>query len=122
MSSTLAVAECGVRRTDLADERSASRPLLRLVGLASITVSFLAASAAPTPLYATYERAWGFSPLTTTVVFGIYSVALLSALLTVGRLSDHVGRRPVLLIGIAGQVLALAVFVDAHSVAALMAA
>src|ERR1700722_13429953 len=100
MSSTLAVAECGVRRTDLADERSASRPLLRLVGLASITVSFLAASSAPTPLYATYQRAWGFSPLTTTVVFGVYALALLAALLSVGRLSDHVGRRPGLAVGL----------------------
>jgi MFS family permease len=98
------------------------RPLLRLVGLASITVTFLAASAAPTPLYATYQRAWGFSALTTTVVFGIYAVALLASLLTVGRLSDHIGRRPVLLIGIAGQVLALVVFADAHAVSALLAA
>ena len=98
------------------------RPLLRLVGLASITVTFLAASAAPTPLYATYQKAWGFSALTTTVVFGVYALAFLSALLTVGRLSDHIGRRPVLFAGIAGQVLALAIFVDAHSVTALLMA
>jgi predicted MFS family arabinose efflux permease len=98
------------------------RPPLRLVGLASITVSFLAASAAPTPLYATYQKAWGFSALTTTVVFGVYAITLLATLLTVGRLSDHVGRRPMLLVGIGGQVLALLVFADAHSVTALMAA
>ncbi|HWE54671.1 MAG TPA: MFS transporter [Acidimicrobiales bacterium] len=101
---------------------AATRPLLRMVGLASITVTFLAASAAPTPLYATYQKAWGFSALTTTVVFGVYAIAFLFALLVVGRLSDHVGRRPVLLAGIAGQILALAVFVDAHSVGALLAA
>ncbi|MDT5397238.1 MAG: hypothetical protein QOK33_469 [Mycobacterium sp.] len=98
------------------------RPLLRLLVLASITVSFLAASSAPTPLYATYQAAWGFSALTTTVVFGVYAIAFLAALLTAGRLSDYVGRRPVLVAGIAGQVLALAVFVDAHSVAALVVA
>jgi MFS family permease len=98
------------------------RQQLRLVGLASITVSFLAASAAPTPLYATYQTAWGFSSFTTTVVFGIYAVALLATLLTVGRLSDHVGRRPVLLVGIAGLVVAVLAFADAHGVAALMAA
>src|SRR5258706_666223 len=98
------------------------RPLVRLVFLASITASFLAASSAPTPLYATYQAAWGFSSLTTTVVFGVYAVALLAALLTAGRLSDHVGRRPVLLGGIALQVLAIVVFADAHSVAALLAA
>jgi len=39
-------------------------PLPRLVAVASITVSFLAASSAPTPLYATYQSAWGFSALT----------------------------------------------------------
>ena len=39
-------------------EPKAARPLLRLFGLASITVSFLAASSAPTPLYATYQAAW----------------------------------------------------------------
>jgi predicted MFS family arabinose efflux permease len=99
-----------------------SRPLLRLFGLASITVSFLAASSAPTPLYATYQAAWGFSALTTTVVFGVYAIAFLAALLMAGRLSDHIGRRPALLAGIAGQLIALAVFVNAHSVAALLAA
>jgi predicted MFS family arabinose efflux permease len=98
------------------------RPLFRLVVLASVTVSFLAASSAPTPLYATYQASWGFSALTTTVVFGVYAVTFLAALLTVGRLSDHIGRRPVLLAGVVGNVLALVIFVDAHSVAVLVAA
>jgi hypothetical protein len=66
-----------------AAEPQAARPLLRLVGLASITVSFLAASAAPTPLYATYQAAWGFSAPTTTVVFGVYAIAFLAALVVV---------------------------------------
>jgi predicted MFS family arabinose efflux permease len=104
-----------------AEAPSAWRPRLRLIGLASITVTFLAASAAPTPLYATYQKSWGFSDLTTTVVFGIYALTFLSALLVVGRLSDHIGRRPMLLAGIAGQVLALGIFTDAHSVTALLA-
>ena len=44
--------------------------------LASITVSFLAGSSAPTPLYPLYQAEWGFSPITVTVVFGIYALAL----------------------------------------------
>jgi predicted MFS family arabinose efflux permease len=117
----------GLRRHEAAArvaafDRQTGRPLLRLLGLASITVLFLAASSAPTPLYATYQSAWGFSALTTTVVFGVYAIAFLAALLTAGRLSDHIGRRPVLLAGIAGNVLALAVLVEAHSVAALLTA
>jgi len=88
----------------------------------SVVVFFLAASAAPTPLYALYQAHWGFSPITTTVVFGIYAVAVLAALLTVGSLSDHVGRRPVLLAALAGQAAAMVVFATAAGVPELMAA
>lgn len=49
--------------------------------LASIIVSFLAASSAPT-LYATYQAKWGFSAMTVTVIFGVYAVTFLAALLT----------------------------------------
>ena len=96
-------------------------PTVRLAGLASITVTFLAASAAPTPLYGTYQHRWGFSDLTTTTVFGVYAVVLLATLLVAGRLSDHLGRRPVLLAGVLGQILALAVFDSAHGVGWLYA-
>jgi hypothetical protein len=67
------------QRRHTADARIAAvapdtgRPLLRLLVLASITVSFLAGSSAPTPLYATYQAAWGFSARTTTVVFSVYA-------------------------------------------------
>jgi predicted MFS family arabinose efflux permease len=88
----------------------------------SVVVFFLAASAAPTPLYALYQARWGFSPITTTIVFGIYAVAVLAALLTVGSLSDHVGRRPVLLAALAGQAAAMVVFATASGVPELMAA
>lgn len=90
--------------------------------LASITASFLAGSSAPTPLYRIYQAAWGFSPATVTVVFGIYALAVLAALLVAGRLSDHIGRRPVLLGATAAQVVAMAVFATADGVASLMVA
>jgi MFS family permease len=89
---------------------------------ASIIVSFLAASSAPTPLYARYQTAWGFSPITVTVVFGIYALAVLTSLLTLGSLSDFVGRRPVLLASLALQAVAALVFVNAGGVPALLAA
>jgi MFS family permease len=90
--------------------------------LASIIVSFLAASSAPTPLYATYQAEWGFSPITTTVVFGVYAMAVLASLLVVGRISDHLGRRPVLLAALVVQAAAMLVFAGAGSVTALLAA
>jgi MFS family permease len=89
---------------------------------ASIILSFLAGSSAPTPLYAVYQAAWGFSPITVTVVFGIYALAVLSSLLVVGSLSDHVGRRPVLVIAALLQAVTMVVFATAHGVGALLAA
>ncbi|HEX4093518.1 MAG TPA: MFS transporter [Trebonia sp.] len=100
--------------------RLTGRPALYL--LASLVVSLLAASAAPTPLYAIYQRMWGFTPITITIVFGVYAVAVLAALLTLGRLSDSVGRRPVLLTALAVQVVAMVVYATAGGVGELMGA
>jgi NADPH:quinone reductase-like Zn-dependent oxidoreductase/predicted MFS family arabinose efflux permease len=90
--------------------------------LASIVVSLLAASSAPTPLYAVYQAEWGFSAITTTVVFGVYALAVLASLLTLGKLSDHLGRRPVLLAAIAVQAVSMVVFVTASGVTELLIA
>lgn len=104
------------------DAGSPRRRGLLLLFLGSIIVSFLAASAAPTPLYAVYAARWGFSPLTTTVVFGVYALAVLATLLTFGRLSDHIGRRPVLLTGLVLQAVAIVLFTTASGVGTLLAA
>ena len=88
--------------------------------LASITVTSLAGASAPTPLYAHYQAQWGFTPLTTTVVFGAYAVSVLVGLLVFGGLSDHVGRRPVLAAALITQAAAMLVFATAGSVPALL--
>ncbi|ORT52930.1 MFS transporter [Frankia sp. KB5] len=85
----------------------------------SMIGSFLAASSAPTPLYPVYQARWGFSPITVTVVFAVYALAVLAALLTVGALSDHIGRRPVLLASSLLLAAALAVFATAGGVGEL---
>ena len=90
--------------------------------LASLIVALLASSAAPTPLYAIYQAQWHFTPITTTIVFGVYALAVLAALLTLGKLSDHVGRRPVLLTAIAVHVGSLVIFATATGVPALLSA
>jgi predicted MFS family arabinose efflux permease len=88
----------------------------------SMLVSLLGAASAPTPLYRVYQSDWGFSPIAITVVFGVYALAVLGALLTVGSLSDHIGRRPVLLSAIVIQVASLVVFTTAGSVTELLVA
>ncbi|HZZ94213.1 MAG TPA: MFS transporter [Usitatibacter sp.] len=89
---------------------------------ASITVSLMASSSAPTPLYPLYQSLWGFTPVTTTIVFAVYAIAVLASLLVAGRLSDHVGRRPVLLTAIAVQIATMGLFVTAQGVGQLIAA
>src|ERR1700756_1564101 len=90
--------------------------------LPSLIGALLASSAAPTPLYAIYQAQWHFTPITTTVVFGVYALAVLAALLTLGKLSDHVGRRPVLLAAIAVHAGSLVIFATATGVPALLSA
>jgi MFS family permease len=87
---------------------------------ASIIVAFLAASSAPTSLYAVYQARWGLTPITITIVFGIYALAVLAALLTVGSLSDYVGRRPVLLFAIVIQAAGLVLLSEANGLPELV--
>ncbi|WP_329128475.1 MFS transporter [Streptomyces sp. NBC_01476] len=89
---------------------------------AALVTLFMATSSAPSPLYVVYQRMWGFSPTVLTVIFAIYVLGLLAALLVVGRLSDHVGRRPVLTGAIALEAVSLVVFLLADSTAVLCAA
>ncbi|MFL6696673.1 MAG: MFS transporter [Vitreoscilla sp.] len=89
---------------------------------ASILLVYLAASTAPSPLYALYREAWGFSALTLTVIFSTYAFALLAALLFFGALSDHRGRREIVIVALALELIALLVFRHADSVAWLVAA
>lgn len=98
------------------------KPARQLALLASMIVTFLAGSSAPTPLYPLYQAAWNITPIDVTVVFGIYALAVLSALLVTGSLSDHVGRRPVLIVAALMQAVAMIVFATAHGLTALLVA
>jgi len=89
---------------------------------ASLLVTYLAASTAPSPLYALYREAWGFSALMLTVVFATYAFVLLAALLFFGALSDHRGRREVVLVSLGLEIAAILVFRHADSVGWLIAA
>jgi predicted MFS family arabinose efflux permease len=110
------------RRVDNTVARSGTRPagIGQLVLLSSMVVALLAASSAPTPIYALYQAEWGFSPITTTIVFGSYAVSVLVSLLTLGKLSDHVGRKPVLLVALVVQALTMIIMATAGGVPALV--
>lgn len=90
--------------------------------LASVLVGFLAASSAPSPLYALYREQWGFSALTLTLVFSSYAFALLATALVFGTFSDHRGRREVVLLALVLEIVSTALFWQADSVGWLFAA
>lgn len=93
-----------------------------LVFLAITLLTFLAASSAPTPLYHLYQEGLHFSAGMLTLIFGVYALSLLAALLTVGSLSDHLGRRPVIFAALVLDMLAMLLFIHEDSVAWLIAA
>jgi MFS family permease len=82
----------------------------------TILIELLASSSVPTPLYSIYQAKWGFTPITVTIVFAIYAFAVLSALLVVGKLSDHIGRRPVLFAALLAQLVGLVVLTTASDI------
>jgi MFS family permease len=91
--------------------------------MAAITaMTFSACGAAPTPLYHQYEETFGLTPFAITIVFAAYVLSLLGALLTVGSLSDYVGRRPAVLTALVLNVVAMGMFMTADSGGALIAA
>lgn len=90
--------------------------------LAITLLSFLAASTAPTPLYHLYQEHLQFSAATLTLIFGVYAISLLAALLTVGSLSDYLGRKPVIFTAVMLNILAMLLFINADSVAWLISA
>ncbi|WP_433541832.1 MFS transporter [Streptosporangium sandarakinum] len=89
---------------------------------ASVLAALLAASGAPTPLYPRYQDAWGLPALTITVVFGAYALALLLALLTTGALSDHLGRRPVVVGALLVEAASMVLLATADGAGALITA
>lgn len=92
--------------------------LFSFVGAALISAS----SSAATPLYHLYQQSMHLTPATITLVFAVYAFCLLFALLTVGSLSDYIGRRPVILAGLLLNAAAMIVFARAETSAELILA
>jgi predicted MFS family arabinose efflux permease len=74
----------------------------RAVGLvgAAFAVTMLGTTL-PTPLYPVYAARLDFGELVTTVVFAVYAIGVTAGLLLFGHWSDQLGRRPLLLAGLA---------------------
>ena len=67
---------------------------------ASVAGLALWASAAPSVVYPLYAEEWQLQPSVTTAIFAIYPIVLVPVLIVFGNLSDVIGRRAVILMGL----------------------
>ncbi|GAA2629194.1 MFS transporter [Dactylosporangium fulvum] len=97
-------------------------PGVAFAGAGFAFASLYLAAGAPTPLLVLFEREWGFPPWVLTIAFAAYAIGLLASLVVVGSLSDHVGRRPVLVGALVVEVVAMVMFVFAPDIGWVIAA
>jgi MFS family permease len=108
--------------TSVASPRRTLSPRLAYALVGGIIGLALFASSTPSPLYGIYRQLWGFSPAVLTLVYATYAFGVLAALVLAGRVSDEVGRRPVLLVALATLIATTVLFMVADSVVWLFVA
>jgi MFS family permease len=95
-----------------------------VTGFVLATLGFLVAMAGttlPTPLYPLFEQRYAFGPLLVTVIFAIYAFGVIGGLVLFGNLSDRIGRKPVLLLGLALSAASAILFLLAGSLVPIYA-
>lgn len=108
--------------------RWASVPPIVLSRRASLLVSAgvvahtLWTSAAPAMAYRLYAQEWHLSHSVTTGIFAIYPVVVVAVLVGFGDLSDHIGRRATMLLGLGASLAGALLFAVAPNVLWLFAA
>ncbi len=76
----------------------------------------------PTPLYPLFRHAFGFSQVMLTLIYAVYVLGNVAALLLFGRLSDQIGRRNVSLPAIGVGIVSALAFAFAAGTPGLFAA
>ncbi|MFN3395121.1 MAG: MFS transporter, partial [Candidatus Thermochlorobacter sp.] len=72
------------------------------------------------PLLPNYARELGASPLLIGIVAGSYSLMQFFSAPVWGRISDKIGRRPVILISVLTSVISYLIFSQSHSILLLL--
>jgi len=88
-----------------------------MTAVAAMIAVLFAGSTVLTPLYVIYRQVFGFSQITVTLVYAVYVVGNLGALLVFGRLSDVIGRRPAAMAAMAVAVISALSFLFAENLA-----
>ena len=75
----------------------------------------------PTPLYPLFERRYSFGELMVTVIFAVYAFGVIAGLLAFGDVSDELGRKPVLMVGLTFSAASAFLFIFASSLVPIFA-
>ncbi|MFI5898442.1 MFS transporter [Actinoplanes sp. NPDC051513] len=109
-----------LRRTDT--RRMLRRPRWAFWVLGAALFAMLVSGNLPTPLYAEYRQRFGFTGTVLTLIFAVYALVLIPSLMLFGQLSDRIGRRRVVALGLAAATVGLLLFLLASNTAWLFAA
>ncbi|WP_250474494.1 MFS transporter [Caballeronia sp. GAFFF1] len=90
------------------------------LALALVFMINMAGTTLPTAIYHDYQRTYGFSPATITVIFAAYAIGVLGALLAMGSWSDQLGRKRMLMAGLAASAVSALFFVFADGLVMLL--
>jgi MFS family permease len=106
---------------------AASRPVRRRHNAAFWIVGYtfavtMAFSAVPTPLYVLYQARDHFTTFMITVIFAAYAVGVVGSLFLAGHLSDWVGRRRMVLLAVATNMVSGLLFLVWPATAGLIVA
>jgi predicted MFS family arabinose efflux permease len=88
----------------------------------SVLVLFALGTSLITPLIPIYQDRLGFSDTVVTLFLGCYVAALVPSMLTLGQLSDRIGRKAVLLGALATLAVAQAILITEPGLAGLLVA
>ena len=83
---------------------------------ASVVVHTLWTSAAPAMTYPLYASEWHLTPVVTTGIFAVYPLMVVSVLLSFGDISDYIGRRIAMLLGLGASLVGVLLFAIAPNV------
>lgn len=88
---------------------------------AAVAAIALWTSAAPTMTYPLYAAQWHLGTTVTTAIFAVYPATLVIVLLLFGDLSDYLGRRATILLGLATSLAGVLLFAVAPDVGVVFA-
>ena len=86
---------------------------------AAVVSHMMWTSAAPALVYRLYAERWHLSPATTTAIFAVYPIVVVAVLLLFGNLSDIVGRRAAMTLGVSFSLAGAALFAMASGLTEL---